>query len=396
MAGATPTNPHRRARSLHRMQSPVRLVMLLRPSTRRDLLAATALSSLVFTATPFLLPAVSRDYGVSLTRASLISTLQLLGFVLASSASSRLLRPSRTLLGATLATIAVTNLVPVLTGSFELLLGARFVSGLALGTVAWLGWQEVFGDDERMGDVAVIGPVMGIAGAPIAGILADLGGSDAVFAGLALLAVVPIPFMAGQPRLIDRGPARRRRSRPIPVTWVILACLGALTMGGSAVFVFGAAIGADRLGLDATVVALAFSANAALGIPSARYRGRRRLSGLWLLGTAICAIAMATVANGVVWWVAVALWGFAFWAGVPGAFTLLSERSRHPVDRAGDAQAIMAAGRVAGPLFGGALIGAGSFTVLGVAAGGLMAVAALTLVAVELWVAPNQHAESPT
>jgi predicted MFS family arabinose efflux permease len=394
---STISHLHRSAvSSLHPMQSPVRLVTLLRPSTRRDLLAATALSSLVFTATPFLLPAVSRDYDVSLTTASLISTMQLLGFVVASSASSRVLRPSRKLLGAALATIAVTNLAPILLGSFQLLLGARFVSGLALGTVAWLGWQEVFGDEERMGDVAVIGPVMGIAGAPIAGILADIGGADAVFAGLALLAVLPIPFMAGQPPLTDRGPARRRRSRPIPVTWVILACLGALTMGGSAVFVFGAAIGADRLGLDATVVALAFSANAALGIPSARYRGRRRLSGLWLLGTAVCAIVMATVANGIAWWFAVALWGFVFWAGVPGAFTLLSERSRHPVDRAGDAQAIMAAGRVAGPVFGGALIGAGSFTVLGLAAGGLMAAASLTLVAVELLVAPNAASEQRT
>lgn len=381
-----------RVLTLHPVQSPVRLVTLLRPSTRRDLLAATALSSLVFTATPFLLPAVSRDYDVSLSTASLISTVQLLGFVVASSASSRVLRPSRGLLGGALATIAGTNLIPVVTGSFPLLLGARFISGLALGTVAWLGWQEVFGDDERMGDVAVIGPVMGIAGAPIAGILADAGGAAAVFAGLALLAVLPIPFMVGQPPMTDRGPARRRRSRPIPVTRVILVCLATLTMGGSAVFVFGAAIGADRLGLDPTVVALAFSANAALGIPSARYRGRRRLAGLWLLGTATCAIVMATVSNGIVWWVAVAAWGFVFWAGVPGAFTLLAERSRHPVDRAGDAQAVMAAGRVAGPVFGGALIGAGSFTVLGLAAGGLMAVAALTLMAVEVLVAP--HAES--
>lgn len=359
---------------------------LLRPSTRRDLLAATALSSLVFTATPFLLPAVSEDYGVGLTAASSISTLQLLGFVIASSAASRLLRPSRRLLVGALGTVAGANLVPILIPSFAVLLGARFLSGLALGTVAWLGWQEVFGDDERMGDVAVIGPVMGIAGAPLAAVLADAGGSDAVFAGLAVLALAPIACMAGQPPMVDRGSARRRRSRPIPVTWLILACLGTLTMGGSAVFVFAATIGADRLGLDATVVALAFSANAALGIPTARYRGRRPLAGLWLLGTAACAVLLATVANGAVWWAAVALWGFAFWAGVPGAFTLLSERSRHPVDRAGDAQAIMAAGRVAGPVFGGALIGAGSFTVLGLVAGGLMAAASLTLVAIELLV----------
>jgi len=61
------------------MQSPLQVVTLLRPNTRKDLLAAAAVSSMVFTATPFLLSAIAEQYGVSLGTASLISSFQLGG-----------------------------------------------------------------------------------------------------------------------------------------------------------------------------------------------------------------------------------------------------------------------------------------------------------------------------
>ncbi len=367
-----------------RVQSPIALVALLRPATRVDLLAATAMSSLIFTATPFLLPAVADAFDVSLGAASLISSAQLGGFVVASSFGGRRLRPSKRLLASTLLTSMTAQLLSAIVPWFSVLLLLRVASGVTLGLVAWLGWQEVFGDSERMGDLAVVGPVMGIAGAPLAAAASEAGGADLVFVAMAVLAVLPLPLIGTRPEFHDAGPTSSRpRSRPVPVARLILVCLALMTLGGSSVFIFAAAIGTDRIGMNPFAVSLAISANALLGIPPARYRGRRRWSGGWLIVTATMALLMTTVHQPVVFAGAIAVWGFAFWAGIPGVFTLLAERSAHPADRAGDAQAVMAAGRVFGPLLGGTLVEAGSFTTLGIVAAMAMAGAGVTLLLVE-------------
>ncbi len=370
------------------MQSPVQVVTLLRPNTRSDLLAATAFSSLVFTATPFLLPAVAEQYGISVGFAALISTAQLGGFVVASWLVGRIFDPSRKLLVWALLAAAGFHALSALSPWFWGLLVLRFASGVSMAIIAWLGWQEVFGDSDRMGDVAVVGPVVGIVGAPIAAALAERSGADAVFVMLAMVALTPLLVRAPSQPLSANAPRKADRSRPIPVTRVILACLGGLTLGGSAIFVFAAAIGVDNVGLDPFIVSLAFSANAAISIPAARYRGNRPLSGLWLLGTAAMAMVVTNVTLGPIFWLALMLWGLAFWAGVPGIFKLLAERSVNPADRAGDAQSVMAAGRVIGPLFGAVFFEAGSIQILGFAAAGLMAICAATLVAVERRVPP--------
>lgn len=374
------------------MQSPVQVVMLLRPKTRADLLAAAAFSSVVFTTTPFLIPAVAEQYDVGLGTAALISTSQLGGFVIASWIVGRLVDPSRALLRGALVAAAGFNLLSALVPWFSLLLALRFAGGVSLAVLAWLGWQEVFGDEDRMGDVAVVGPIMGVAGAPIASALAEATGADAVFVALAILAVVPLLLPSPKEQLSANAPRKANRSKAVPVSLLILACLGTMTLAGSSVFVFGAAIGVDRVGLDPLVVSLAYSANALVGIPAARYRGPRRLSGLWLLGTASMAIVLTMVTFGPVFWLGLVLWGLAFWAGIPGVFKLLAERSVNPGDRAGDAQSVMAAGRAIGPLMGAAFIQSGSFVALGLTASALMATAALTLVAIELRVPPRSAA----
>ncbi len=373
------------------MQSPVQVVMLLRPKTRADLLAASAFTSLVFTATPFLLPAVAEQYDVSLGAASLISTLQLSGFVAASWLVGRIFDPSRRLLAASIIMAAGFNVASALAPWFTALLAFRFLGGVAMAVIAWLGWQEVFGDSDRMGDVAVIGPVVGIVGAPLASALAESSGADSVFVMLALVALAPLLIRGPASPLAANAPRKADRSRAVPVTRLILLCLGTLTLGGSAVFVFAAAIGVDNVGLDPVVVSLAFSANAALGIPAARYRGHRPFAGLWLLGTAAMAVIVTNVTIGAIYWLAIAIWGLAFWSGVPGIFKLLAERSVNPADRAGDAQSIMAAGRVLGPLLGASLIETGSTEILGIIAALLMTTSAVTLTVIELRVPPREN-----
>ena len=372
------------------MLSPVQVVTLLRPKTRADLLAAAAFSSLVFTATPFLIPATAEDFDVSLGAASLISTAQLAGFVLASWVVGRFFDPSRRLFVTAIALATVANGLSALVPWYSGLLVLRLVAGAAIAVLAWLGWQEVFGDDDRMGDVAVVGPVVGIAGAPLASFLAEAAGTAAVYGTLAGVGLLPLLLRPPGVAMGANAPRRFQRSRAIPVTRLILLCLSVITFSGSAVFVFLAALGEDSLGIDPVVLSLAFSANAAVGIPAARYRGRRPLAGLWLLGTATAAITTTTVDNAPVFWIALALWGFFFWAGVPGIFKLLAERSANPADRAGDAQSVMAAGRVFGPLFGAAFVEGGSVEALGITAGALLAAAAITLAVTERRVPPRR------
>ena len=139
-------------------------------------------------------------------------------------------------------------------------------------------------------------------------------------------------------------------------------------------FVYAAAIGEELDGLSPLTVSLLFSANALASIPSARWTGRRGPAGIWFLMTALCALTIALSRSGLLFGAAMIGWGFVFFMGVPAAFTLLAARSNFPEERAGDAQAVMALGRVFGPLLGGALYAAGSTSTLGIAAAAVMAV----------------------
>ena len=131
-------------------------------------------------------------------------------------------------------------------------------------------------------------------------------------------------------------------------------------------------------------VAIGLSLNALASIPSARYQGPRPLGGLWLLGPALCAVVMGTTTSGPVFLAALTFWGFSFWMAVPAVFGLLARRSRYPAERAGDAQAVMATGRVIGPLLGGLVLNAASATVIGLVGGAIVAAGALAVVAVEV------------
>jgi len=128
---------------------------------------------------------------------------------------------------------------------------------------------------------------------------------------------------------------------------------------------------------------LLFSGNALAGIPSARWTGRRGPAGVWFLMTALCALVMAASRNPLVFGGALVGWGFVFFMGTPAAFNLLASRSNYPEERAGDAQAVMALGRVFGPIMGGALLAAGSASTLGVVAAAVMALGACLLLFVD-------------
>jgi predicted MFS family arabinose efflux permease len=369
------------------MLAPVRVIQTLRPNIPAGVFAATAVSTVVFASTPFLIPAIADDRALSVGLVGIISTAQLGGFVISSSIGPRFLRPRRRVMVLAIVIGVVANLLSATSPWFAMLVATRMLSGLSLGLIAWIAWAEVFGDNERVGDVAIIGPIIGTIASPIVALVVDRAGPDWLFAVLALLYFVPAVFVRSM-RLDAAKRPHRDRHRPTRAAAAILVVLTMLTLGGSATFVFAGAIGHDVIGLPAFTVSLVFAANALAGLPSARFRGDRKLPGLWLCLTGLSAVAVGTLHYAAVFWIALIVWGFAFWMGIPGAFSLLAERSKYPDERAGDAQAVMALGRVVGPLLGGVLYEI-SPAALGIGGGGVIIVAALLLVWVEWRIRPT-------
>ncbi len=142
-----------------------------------------------------------------------------------------------------------------------------------------------------------------------------------------------------------------------------------LTLAGSALFVYAAAVAESVSGMGPAAASAAFSFNAATGIVAARMPHIRGHGGLWLAGTGVSALAVAFIPSPVVFFLAMGLWGFCFWMGLPTVFALLADRSLEPGERAGDAQSLMAFGRAGGPLVAGTLVAGGTFGVLGAFAG---------------------------
>ncbi|MCP4227343.1 MAG: MFS transporter [Actinomycetia bacterium] len=353
------------------LQIPLRLALLLRPSVGPSILLAVGFSTFVMASTPFLVDLVVDEYDIGLALASLIGVAQLGGFVIGSWGSGRWLSPRRRVFVAAMGLAVVTNLASSVLPPFAVLVGLRFGSGLALGLITWFAWVQVFGQEREMGDLAVMGPITGIAAAPLIAVFAVGGGPAAVFALLGTVAIIPLLFSRGS-GAADRVPDKSRRSKPIPAALVLLAALGIFTMGGSSIVQYAVVLGGDNAGLTTQTVSLVFSANALAGIPSAKWPWRRGFPGPWLAGTAGCALLLATTNSGIVFALAFVFWGFAFWMAIPGVFNVLATRSAHPADRAGDAQAVMAGGRVIGPLLGGLLLDASGSTALGLVGGGLM------------------------
>lgn len=356
-------------------QTPLRALATLRPRIPPVVFAASAVSTVVFTATPFLITGLSEDEGVELNRVGLISSAQLLGFVIGSWGSGRVFRPRRKLMVAAVLLGVIANIASGLV-AFEPLVGLRFVNGIALGTIAWLAWAEVFGDDSRTGDIAVIGPVIGTIASPAVGVFLDRFGPDTLFIALGILHLVPLLFVHTS-RLTSVERVQAERHRPTRSALIAMLALGCFTLGGSSVFVFSNSIGREHIGMSTLLVSLVYSCNSIAGIPSSRFAGRRQHAGFWIFATAVCAIALGVAHHPVAFTLAVTSWGFFFWMAVPACFSVLAAHSKYPAERAGDAQAYMAGGRVIGPLIGGAMF-AVSPQLLGIVGAAIMTIAAVT------------------
>jgi DHA1 family inner membrane transport protein len=352
--------------------------MGLRPRAPLAVLAAALGVSIVFAATPFLIPEVAERFGTSEGIAAGVSVVQVSAFAVATFMAPRLLQASSVLMRRAVGGVMVANVLSALAGEFWVLLLTRGIAGGAAGLVTWLVWADAMRHPAHMAGVASAGPIAGLLGAPLVAAVAAAG-DRAVFL---LLAAVLVPGIVVRTPAWRGETARREVSRSRS-NRVLLVALMLLTLGSAALYVFEAVAARDLLDLTPLEASVGFSLNAAAGIVGARFSSRHRRPG-WYLASAGLA-AFATVAGGHPLWfyAGMAWWGFAFWMGVPGVMLMLSVRSLEPGERAGDAQAMMAAGRACAPLLGGGFVDAGAYTSLGAVAGAAIVLSGVTVMSVQ-------------
>jgi len=363
------------------MTLPTRLIQSVRPHASAGVMAGAAVVAATFAATPFLLPDLSARLGMDIGDTGFLSTAQVGSFALSTFLAGRLLRPRRRLHYGSLGLIAVATAASALMTTFPLLLVTRVVSGLGMGTITWIAWADATRSPRGMGDVAAIAPVTATIASPLLGWLTGAGGYPWVFGSLAALAVIaslaPVDF--GDLPRIGRNVSGSRSNR------FLLVGLLVLSVGGSSVFIFTAAAAEAVHDLGPVTVSWALSLNAICGVIATRRAARPGSAAIWIGLTAVSAIAVSVIASPLVFFIALAVWGFAFWMAIPEVLRMLTERSLTPSERMGDAQAAMAVGRVFGPVVGAFALGAGLFTRLSLVGAVLMVCAAGVIGGVELY-----------
>ena len=343
------------------MTAPTRALASIRPSASPGLLASAAAISATFMATPFVISETIDVYQVSAGSAALLSTAQVGGFTLTNLYAGRRLQAGPGLTRRALLVFASCNLVSAFALGFPVLVLLRTLAGASMGLLTWIAWADSAVDTKKRGDVAAVGPLASAVFAPIIAVVTTQFGLAGIYLTLAIVAAVGFLL----PLSVDVSEMPSRRPIETPGVKALLLALGVFMAGGSGVFVFGRVLADEHIGMSALTFSLLLSGNALASIPIARHPGRRRMPGLWMAVISVCAVLMATTDSQIVFGAVIVLWGMAFWAVVPEVFSILSDRSVHPADRVGDAQAVMSVGRVIGPTIGGILVGTGSFTFLG-------------------------------
>lgn len=321
------------------------------------MIAGSVVVAAVFAATPFLLPDVSHRLDVSLGLTGTLSTAQVASFAIASFLAGRLFRPRRSLHYGGIALIVVASIGSAIAPNFPILVITRIVSGVGMGLLTWIAWADATRFTRGLGEVAAIAPITAAIASPGIGWVVERGGYQWVFAALAVVAAIALLFpvdFADLPR-IGRTMSTSKTNR------VLLFAMLLLTLGGSSVFIFAGAVGGELVGLSPVTVAWALSLNAIAGVLGTRVNAKPGRTGIWVVAVAISALSLGSSTAPWAFFAAMAVWGFSYWVIVPAIFRLLAARSLTPSERVGDAQALMAVGRVFGPALGGLAVAGNNF-----------------------------------
>ncbi len=331
----------------------------------------------MFAASPLIIPRLMTDLDVPVRAVGLISSVQVGCFALASVLGGRLLVGSRRLLRGVLVTLVVANLMSAFSPTFILLLATRVLAGTAAGIINWLAWRHASQHPDAMGRVASIGPITAAFASVVFGWIMSITGYPGVYVTLGLIPLLALAL----PHEVEPGERIGRRVSASNSNRLLLVALGTMTLFGSALFIYAGLYFGVARGAPEWLLAWGLAGNAVAGIIGARYA--MRTGGIWFLATAVAALVMGVAAD---IWLAMAgmvLWGLFFWFAVPAVLRLIEDYSDRVGERSGDAQALMAVGRVGGPLLGGALLAAGDLQLLGVVAGSGMTLGSLLILAVE-------------
>ena len=375
------------------MFAPVRALLGPRSKASPGVLAAAGAVALAFAATPFLVPEIADELDVRLGTAGLLSTFQVGGFAATTFLAGRLLRPQASIHKIGLVATGLAHLLCVVAPAFWLVLVLQLLAGIGMGFMTWLSWSEATRHRRGLADVAAVAPLVAAISSPLLSWLAGVGSYRVVFAlvGGATLLVTLIPTHYGELPAIGRNVSDSKTNR------ILLGALFVLMLSGSAVFVFAAAAGREVAGLSPVVISIAFSINALVGVVATRFTAKLGTAWLWLAATGLGSLGVGLIESPVVYIVAMIGWGFVFWMGVPAVFLMLADRSLSPAERVGDAQSLMALGRVFGPIVGGVLLGEGAFGLLSIAGAVGLVSGALVVGGVEvarIRLAPHSPAQS--
>jgi predicted MFS family arabinose efflux permease len=343
-------------------------------------MAGAAVVAAVFAATPLLLPDVSTGLNVPLGTTGMLSAAQVGSFALASLVAGRLYRPRRRFHYGSLGLVAVASIGSALAPNFVVLMASRVLAGVGLGTLTWIAWADATRFARGMGDVAAVAPLTATLASPPLGWITEHLGFRWVFASMAVVALLAMLLSVDFGELPRVG---RSVSASLSNRFLLLGLM-ALTLGGSSVFVFTGAAAQELHGLTPGSVAWAFSMNAIAGVAATRRHARAGSAWAWLVATSASALLVGITRSGLIFFFALTIWGFAFWMAVPAIFRLIEKKALTPVERVGDAQAIMAVGRVFGPLVGGVALAGGEFGRLSITGGAVVLLAAAIVAVVEL------------
>ncbi|MFI2378807.1 MFS transporter [Streptomyces sp. NPDC018964] len=297
------------------------------------LATAVFITSLTETLPAGLLPAMSRDLGVSESATGQTVTVYAVGTALTAlpltAATSGWRR--RKLLLTAVGGFALANTVTAVSSVYGLTMVARFVAGVAAG----LAWALLAGYARRMAPVHLQGKAMAIAmagipvalslGVPAGTFLGDWLGWRVAFLSMTVLTVVlfvwilaAVPDFPGQAR--GERPRMLRALRVPGVTPVLFVTL-VFVLAHTVLYAYIATY-LDDIGLGGStgLVLLVFGGASLASIWIVGAQINRRLRGLTVGGAVLVAVAAALLAvlsdSTALVYVAVVLWGLG-WGGVP-------------------------------------------------------------------------------
>ena len=219
-------------------------------------------------------------------------------------------------------------------GSCRVLASCRLpvCNGLALGTIAWLAWAEVFGDDSRTGDIAVIGPIVGTIGSPAVGMFLDRFGTDTLFIALGVSTLchcsscIPVNLTSGER-------VRRERHRPTRSALLAMLALGCSPLAAVRSLCFRTASGEEMsvcrpylFRSSTRVIQLRAFHHLVIRVNDfmrvAGFLRRQRAQSL----SACSSSDLICTRSDIV--------GIFFWMAVPACFSVLAAHSKYPAEQA--------------------------------------------------------------